>query len=352
MNSGLMTVNREGRVVSINAIAGEILDVDAVQFEGAHYWDLLEGNVHLVDAVSRVLDCGKNQAYRETEFTTPAGRRLNLGVTISMIHDHRGAGLGASLLINDLTELSALRRQLESQDRLAALGEMAGGLAHQIRNSLGAVAGYGNLIRKGLARHGLDTEHAEALVQETKEAESMIERFLYFARPLNFQSAPLDVGAMIQELLAGFRVRDDCSAVAFTFRGSSADTIEADGLLLKQALTNLLENGVNALNGAPGTVGITVSGAEDRMTIEVADTGCGIDERDANRIFTPFFSTRPSGSGLGLPLVRKIVDLHGGGLTFESQEGRGTTFSISLPRFRPDSIGSARSLQPTAVSAS
>jgi len=336
MNSGLMTVDAQGRVLSINTVAGEILEIDTAEFTGAHYWDLFGQNVHLIEAVSRVLDCGRNEAYRETEYVTSDGHQLTLGVTISTIHDSSGAELGASLLINDLTELAALRRRLESHDRLAALGEMAGGLAHQIRNSLGAIAGYGNLLKRGLTRHGLSSEHAEALIQETDEAESLIERFLYFARPLEPHLARVDVSVMIQELLAASKVRADCAEASFTFEGSPAAVIEADALLLKQALTNLVENGVYALNGARGSVNVTVKVTEERAEIEVADTGCGIDEAEAERIFTPFFSTRPAGSGLGLPLVKKIIDLHGGELTFNSRVGQGTTFRINLPRSRRD----------------
>ncbi len=338
MNSGLVTVNQRGRVMSLNTVAEEILDVERTRYEGRHYWDLLGSNVHLVDAVSRVLDCGRNQAYRETEFTTTSGRQLTLGVTISMIHDHTGAVLGASLLINDLTELSTLRRQLETKERLAALGEMAAGLAHQIRNSLGAVAGYGSLLRKKLIGHDLNTDHAVALVQETKEAESLIERFLYFARPLNFSPTMLEVDTMIRELIDSFRVRSDCAAIEFAYYTNRIQPIEADGLLLKQALTNLLENGVNAHAGDHGTVTVKVTATDEQMMIEVSDTGCGINQSDADKIFTPFYSTRPSGSGLGLPLVKKIVDLHGGQLTFESRAGQGTTFKLSLPLHQANAV--------------
>ncbi len=349
MNSGLVTVNQRGRVMSLNTVAEEILDVERTNYEGGHYWDLLGSNVHLVDAISRVLDCGRNQAYRETEFTTTSGRQLTLGVTISIIHDHTGAALGASLLINDLTELSTLRRQLETKERLAALGEMAGGLAHQIRNSLGAVAGYGNLLRKKLIGHDLNADHVVALIQETKEAESLIERFLYFARPLNFSPAMLDVGTMIRELIDSFRVRSDCAAIEFACQTDRIQPIEADGLLLKQALTNLLENGVNAHAGDRGEVTVKVTATDEQMMIEVSDTGCGIDQRDADKIFTPFYSTRPSGSGLGLPLVKKIVDLHGGELTYQSALGQGTTFLVCLPRRHPDGLDTNQTPGPPAA---
>lgn len=332
IDSGIITVDQKGLVNSINSAAGDILDVAPVDYEGKHYWELLGSNVHLVDAVSRVLDCGKNQAYRETEFCRSGGSVLNLGVTISVIHDLSGQPLGASLLVNDLTELSALRLQLEAKGRLAALGEMAGGLAHQVRNSLGAIAGYGNLLKKKLSSQNLSVEHATALVQETREAESLIERFLYFAQPFNFQADRLDLVNLIKDLLGGFRVRADCASITFVDKTKPVGAIRSDGLLLKQALTNLIENGVNAHHGDCGTVTVACRETGDEVLIDISDTGCGFDDETAANMFTPFFSTRPSGSGLGLPLVQKIVDLHGGRLMFETRPGQGTTFTIGLPR--------------------
>jgi PAS domain S-box-containing protein len=349
IDSGIITVDQRGTVSSINSAAGEILDVEPADYEGKHYWELLGSNVHLVDAVSRVLDCGKNQAYRETEFDRSAQTVLTLGVTISVIHDRSGESLGASLLINDLTELAALRRQLEAKGRLAALGEMAGGLAHQVRNSLGAIAGYGNLLKKKLSSQNLPVEHATALVQETREAESLIERFLYFARPLNFQADRLDVVNLIKELLGGFRVREDCASITFVDRTVPVGAVESDGLLLKQALTNLIENGVNAHHGGSGTVTVACRAMPDEVLIEISDTGCGFDDETAANMFTPFFSTRPSGSGLGLPLVKKIVDLHGGRLMFESRPGLGATFTIGLQRRLPDRRSLSSSTGATAA---
>lgn len=332
IDSGIITVDQKGTVNSINSVAGEIFDIAPADYQGKHYWELLGSNVHLVDAVSRALDCGKNQAYRETEFKRSDQTVLTLGVTISVIHDLSGQPLGASLLVNDLTELAALRQQLEARGRLAALGEMAGGLAHQVRNSLGAIAGYGNLLKKKLSSLSLSVEHATALVQETREAESLIDRFLYFARPLNFQAGSLNVAELITELLGGFRVRADCTSITFVDKTKPVGAVQSDGLLLKQALTNLIENGVNAHHGGSGTVTVECRATGDEVLIEISDTGCGFDDETAANMFTPFFSTRPSGSGLGLPLVKKIVDLHEGRLMFETHPGQGTTFTIGLPR--------------------
>ncbi len=331
IDTGVVTIDLQGKVKTLNSAASRILGHDHNAVVGEHYWELFRPSIKIIDAVSRALDCGKNEAYCESEYETVASGKLILGATVSTIRDGNGEPIGVSVMINDLTELSALRSQLEVSERLAALGEMAGGLAHQVRNSLGAISGYGTLIKKKLISRNLPPDNAVALIQETREAESLIERFLYFARPLHCQLTRVALCSLVEELLEGFRVREDCSLIRFVHRAEQEIVVNADGLLLKQAIGNLIENSVNAYQGGPGTVTIEYRVVGRETIIDISDTGCGIDEEASARIFTPFFSTRPSGTGLGLPLVKKIVDLHNGRLSFKSAEGQGTTFTVSLP---------------------
>jgi len=225
------------------------------------------------------------------------------------------------------------------------LGEMAGGLAHQLRNSMGAITGYCALLKKRLRKSGLEIGSIEALIQETAEAEKLVERFLQFARPLAFKPEPASVNELVAQVVSTFEARPDCRQAEFVVRQTDDFTIGLDPLLMKQALTNIVENAFNAYENRKGRVEIRVgqvslipannwqeSGTSAlQLQIEVEDFGCGIAEDDLDKIFTPFFSCRPSGTGLGLPLARKIVDLHLGSLSVESQLGKGTTFTISLP---------------------
>ncbi|MFQ6008143.1 MAG: PAS domain-containing sensor histidine kinase [Candidatus Zixiibacteriota bacterium] len=339
MSSGIVTVDRGGRIMSINRAAAAMFGVDPAPYVGKSYVELFKTNRKLIQDVQYAITEGNNPDYREIDFTSDVGKSRILGVSVSTISDYTQQPIGVSILINDLTELKRLQSELETRNRLAALGEMAGGLAHQLRNSMGAVSGYCNLLRKRLSKQEVDMESLNALVQEVAETEKLVERFLQFAKPLAFAPRPVAVKDMIQQIIDAFQARADCRQVNFVFRQAYEVTIAVDPLLMKQALTNIIENAVNAYEGKDGLVEIrvavdstpTASRGVPIVQLEVEDSGCGIAEEDMDKIFTPFYSSRPSGTGLGLPLARKIIDLHQGSLSVRSQLGKGTTFTISLP---------------------
>ena len=339
MNSGIVTVDPDGNILSVNQAAGTILAVDPEACVGEHYWYLLKGSAELIDALSRALDCGNLLAYREIDFESECGTMLKLGVSVSPVSDHAQEAIGVSVLITDLTEMARLRSELEAKNRLAALGEMAGGLAHQLRNSLGAITGYATLAGKRLLAGNPDSDSIAALAQETKEAELLIKRFLHFARPLELRRESLNPGDFISDVLESFRVRPDCSHLRLVSRIADVEVIEVDPLLFKQALANLVENAVNASRHEGDCVEVSVQAEGGSVLIAVRDSGCGIPAENLERVFTPFFSSRPSGSGLGLPLAVKIIGLHGGSVNVRSEPDRGTTFTITLPQFRKEHDG-------------
>ncbi len=331
MNSGIVTIDRASLLVSINQAAEKVLGISGSSFLGRHYWDLFSSNIDLVNALSRALECAENRPYTELDHQAGDGRVLHLGIIVSVIVDNASRTVGASVLISDLTELVDLRHELEERKRLASLGEMAGGLAHQLRNSLGAIVGYGRLIERRLVKAGLETSSVKALANETEEAEALIERFLYFSRPLNFQPQETDLHRLIQDLLESFRVRPDCQHVEFVYDSTNVDQVLADALLLKQALVNLIDNAVNSYDGQPGVVTVTTQMDENQVEITIADSGSGIDPASRDKVFTPFYSSRPAGTGLGLPLVAKIVGLHQGHIALQSRESGGTLIRLVLP---------------------
>ena len=208
---------------------------------------------------------------------------------------------------------------------------MSGGLAHQLRNSIGAILGYARLIERRMVRSEMDTAAVVSLTEEVGEAEALIERFLYLTKPLNCQAEPIDLGLLIADICRSLQVRADFAAIELVERIELHHPIMADPLLLKQALLNLIENAANAYDGLAGVVEISAGQTADTTEIAVVDSGCGIPAADRDKIFTPFYSSRPAGTGLGLPLVAKIVELHGGHLALDSEPGRGTRFRVSLP---------------------
>jgi len=255
-----------------------------------------------------------------------------LGVTITDIRGQEQGLTGLLLMLADQSELSRLRKELESRQRLAALGEMAGGLAHQMRNSLGAICGYGTLLKKRLKHDDPSTEAAETLLDETRVANELIDRFLTFARPFDFSPHAIDLVALVAGCVESFKIRPDLHGVDFRESYQADLEVEADPVLLKQAVANLLDNAVNAYGVSGGSVEVRLRTVSGRALLEIRDFGCGIPDDAVDKIFTPFYSSRPSGTGLGLPLVAKIVALHSGTIDLASRPGEGTCFSISIPQ--------------------
>ncbi|MFZ5980605.1 MAG: two-component system sensor histidine kinase NtrB [Candidatus Zixiibacteriota bacterium] len=331
INSGIVTLDAEGRVVSVNRAGCRILGIEPERYLKHHYVELFKDEEPLNGILAAALGEGIVEGYQEFNFTSENGRSLVLGITVSLITDQDKKQVGVSILINDLTEITRLRGELETKHRLAALGEMAGGLAHQLRNSMGAILGYSHLLKKKLKDADESAGSIAALVQETKEAEQLIEQFLNFTRPFNYLPVETAVDAMLEELLESFRVRDNCQKMVFERVGAAGVSIFADALLLKQALANIIDNACNAYVNREGTVKIHTAIDGSCLSVAVEDFGCGISEENMDKIFTPFYSSRPQGTGLGLPLAGKIIDLHRGRLSIKSQPGQGTVFTVILP---------------------
>ena len=331
MDSGIVTVDNDGKVLSINRAAAGILKIATADVTGHHIGQLFDRNQELLDAVKSCLAASTGRPYSEYEFVTGDGQRLTLGVGVSKIASDRQTQVGASILINDLTELQGLRKELETRKRLAALGEMAAGLAHQLRNSIGAVVGYSKLVKKRLNKAQLEISSMAALDQETRQAELLIDRFLNFARALSPAPAPLVLKDVLAELISAFQVRAGNNRIQYRLEGEAQTKIWADDLLIRQALSNIIDNAVNAYDNRPGLVDIGVSEEGRWHNVSIRDYGCGIPEENLGKIYTPFFSSRPAGNGLGLALAAKIIDLHQGHIAVKSQPGQGTEFIISLP---------------------
>ncbi|UCG62030.1 MAG: PAS domain S-box protein [Candidatus Zixiibacteriota bacterium] len=333
MSSGIIIFDASGRVLSVNRAAGQIIGVDAERCIGQRYDELPGFDAGVFETVRMMLDTDANQSYQEHKVRTTDGKELNLGVTVSSIHDYTSNRVGVSILINDLTEISNLRSEIEGRNRLAALGEMASGLAHQLRNSIGAMAGYAHLVKKRMVKSELETDSIVALEDETREAERLVDRFLSFARPFQFRAETTNVLELVKDVLETFRVRPENKHIRLQVENNLGENMSAkiDGLLVKQALANIIENAINAYDGSPGRIIVRLSVASGMFEIQIQDYGCGIDEEDRGKIFTPFFSSRPSGTGLGLPLAKKIIDLHQGRLTVDSKLGEGAMFTIYLP---------------------
>lgn len=331
MVSGVITLDNNGRVLAVNNAAKMILNLDDSMI-GRDLKELGLFKSEILNDVDKTLNDNENHPYREYKLTNRVQGDITLGITIFAVFEKGTNKIGASILMHDLTEVKQLRMDLENKNKLAALGEMSAGLAHQLRNSLGAVLGYTTLIKKRMLKNDIDINPVVNLEDETREAEQLINKFLSFARPMAFNPSSADVVRLIEDVIESFKISLRNEKIKINLSNSiKRRLIKCDSLLLKQALSNIIDNAALAYDNHHGLIEIKLSEVNNNLIIKIIDYACGIKSDDLEHIFTPFYSTRPSGNGLGLSLTQKIINLHDGHISVKSTVDRGTEFSILLP---------------------
>ncbi len=336
LSSGVVIFRRDGLVWKMNGAARQILGYASAQ--GLRASELLRSASglradndeivpeSLAEAIQQTLSCGREFKRLEADYITPAGEQRVLGVTISPV---RGAApddavSAAACLISDLTEITALARQARLKENLAAMGEMAAGIAHEFKNSLATISGYGQMLSSE-SDPQLTREFAKKITAETAELSRIVTDFLNFARPRALNRQPLRLPELLRAAANGTGVELDCSQVP------AAYTIVADETALKQSFANLFRNSAQAArNGRPVQVKVAARSSADQVTITVRDNGVGIPRDSLSKVFIPFFTTKSDGTGLGLALVHRVVTEHGGSVSVASNE-QGTTFTLSIP---------------------
>ncbi len=242
---------------------------------------------------------------------------------------------------HDRTREAALERELEQARDLAALGQMAATVAHEVRNPLGAIQGFATLLQRDVADQPGPLRQVTRILQGVEAANRIVSDLLEFCRPVRLQVEPLSLEGLLAESIAALRQADWWPPRVDLDLEVAPDLpiCRGDRQLLLQVLANLYRNAAGAM-GATGVLSIRAraSGSPtqpDRLRLVVRDTGCGLGADEVARIFQPFYSTRPGGTGLGLPLVRKIIDAHGGHVHVVSAPGRGTSVVLDLPAAPP-----------------
>jgi len=274
-------------------------------------------------------------------------RDLNrvIGYTLSQVKDDDGETIGAVMYFKDLTRVEQLEERERLRDRLASLGEMAAGIAHELKNPLAGIEVMAGLLRRQVP----DSKDAQSLLadilSEAKLANAIVVEMLEFVRPVRLQVESTDLADVLQQSVTMAESKIPRGSVAVTIDlAEDVPAIEADHHQLSQVFTNLLTNAFEALDGH-GKIAVTaVTGLIDEdpafvglqpptptIVVDVADDGPGLPHDATDKIFDPFFTTKAQGSGLGLAIVRKIVDAHDGRIDVSSVPGTGTRFRVTLP---------------------
>jgi two-component system sensor histidine kinase PilS (NtrC family) len=336
--SGLLTVDRSGLVTSVNRTAESLCQRDAASLLGAS-WETLFAGAPPFAEVWRRLERGPTPRTRiEAELVRADGSRIPVGMSVSFLRRDRG---GIICSFQDLTEIRRMEERVRHADRLTALGRMAAGLAHEIRNPIGSIRGSVEVLRESLDPRGDDRRLMDIVLRESDRLDAIIRDFLLFSRPPRLVPVPTDLGAMLDEILLMLANQAGVQGAASRVRtvradGALAVKVPVDPAQMRQALWNLCLNAVQAMpEGGELRVGVRElpadRGGPAAVELTVADTGVGISPADRPHLFEPFFTTKPQGTGLGLAIAHRIVEDHGGEIRVDSERGRGTRVTILLP---------------------
>ncbi len=318
--SGILTVDEERRVTYLNPAAEHLVGLSDRAARG-------QPLVALLPELAASICAPPEPGRPEVRLRAHDGRDRVLGYTTAPLAG--GVG-GLVILFQDLTGLRQMEEAVRRADRLAVVGGLAAGLAHEIRNPLASRCGSIEVLG---ASPGLDDRERrlmDVVRGEAERLEALVREFLSFARPLPPSIEPLDGSRAVLDTVDLFRSQMAERSIELAVRADTPVCVQADSGQLRQVLWNLLGNAAHAT--APGgRVEVRFAADRGRAVLEVTDTGSGIADADLQRIFDPFFTTKERGTGLGLAIVHRIVEAHGGHLSVRSELGRGSTFRVELP---------------------
>ena len=331
LTSGLLVVDFGGIVRTLNPAGRKLLGLPEADWTRP-YRDVLATSTELADLIDECLAQAR-PVVRRTVKTMGTNGATHLGVTVSPIRDEAGRAYGAICLFTDLSEIRELEDQLRLKDSLARLGELTAGIAHEFRNGLATIHGYGRLL--DLERLPEDYRpYVNGIRQETEALGEVVTNFLKFANPTRVTLAPLDMSAVVERAADDVRGDVESRGGELSIRGSFGK-VDGDDVMLRQAMSNLMRNALEACVDAHVPPRIAIEGTVDadqgtvRMT--VTDNGPGIPQQNRERVFTPFFTTKARGTGLGLALVQKIIVMHNGRVAAVPSDKGGARIVLTLP---------------------
>jgi len=333
LNSGMMAIDADGRVRLVNPAALQILGRAKEEMVGRRVEDLFGEEDPLGKLLALARESGAPRSREMVPHRRKDGREIHLGVGLSPILRGEGVLRGVICLLSDLTEIRHLRDRVALKENLSHLGELSAGIAHEFRNSLATVQGYARLLQKCADAEA--RELSSSILKEAAGIGKVVEEFLQFARPAALNVSEVDLREVLDKLAREVTTGAGLPAESIRVAGEFP-RMKGDEALLRRAFHNLILNACQARNGRPMEVRVFGEVEEgDTVKIEVEDNGKGIEPEILPRIFTPFFTTRPDGTGLGLPLAQKAIVSHDGSIEVTSQPGKGTRFIIRLPRAGP-----------------
>jgi two-component system sensor histidine kinase HydH len=327
---GLLALDHQGKIAAFNNSAESILQLSAGQVIGEE-----AGRVIPAELLNEI-DNSKNQddiIEKEIECKTAEGKIVPLEIGASSLKDENDFFLGNILLFKDLTEVRELRKEVARSQRLASVGRLAAGVAHEIRNPLSSIKGFATYFKERYPDKPEDQQTANIMIQEVDRLNRVVGQLLEFARPISIKPRRISLQALLKDSVK--LIEDRAAAKNISIHTQNAVPVDqawGDPDRINQVLLNLYLNAIDAMeSGGELKVGLSSDGGGRQFSITVSDTGCGISPQHFSQIFDPYFTTKSNGTGLGLAIAHNIIEAMGGRITVASTRGTGTTFTVILP---------------------
>jgi PAS domain S-box-containing protein len=336
----IFTTDVEGRLITLNAGGQRLLGLTATEARARTYFDVLQeaDRRRVGPGIQRAVAEGRPWRGTVTGLAR-GGRPFPAHLAVTCVFDSKREILGAIGVLRDLTEQVATQQRLIQREKLASLGEIAAGVAHEIRNPLGGIKMATRLLASGDVEGGrIAQEMAQSVVSGIVEIERIVADLLEYARDTRLDIGEYPLARILGPALeAATTPGGDRPRVQGLAQGLDDDVVAmVDGPRLRQVFANVLKNAVEATEARPdGLVQARLGRRGSAAIVEIVDNGPGIPAEARDRIFLPFFTTKTNGTGLGLAIVKKIMDLHGGEIEVESAPGRGTTVRLVIPKAGP-----------------
>jgi len=328
IKSGVLAVNNDMFITMANQGAKEILGVGNV-FIGQNFTEAFACCESVKDSINSVFK--ENEPNENIEiFINKNGTEVAIRINVyPLSFEHMKKGL--VIIIDDITELKKLQKELIRNEKLAALGELSTGVAHEIRNPLGIIKAIEQTMKNELKDNSEALKELSIIDEEVERANRVVKALMEFGKPPKGEKGLYPVGAVVEDVLTIANKYIMQHGVKVKFSKADDTNTVIDKELLKQAFVNIIFNAVQAMpDGGVLSIGVNnVYGHSVKVVFE--DTGIGVKEENIDKIFNPFYTTKDEGTGLGLPIVHRIVEEHNGTINVSSIEGKGTVFEVTLP---------------------
>lgn len=332
MDTGVMTTALDGRIKTFNRAAEAITGFRFSAVENTRFQKIFPE----MSAIITVDVPDYLQVRREIRIAAKNGAQICLGCSIFKLKNRRGVQVGHIVIFQDLTEIKRMEEKLEKSKRLALIGEMAAGLAHEMRNPLASITGSIQMLQQRVLMAGTDQQLMQIILRSKDRLEHFVRDFLLLARPVPESRQSVDIGKIVQDSIENIKIaRDWNDAVKVAAKFSKNNEAWANKEQISQIIQNLLMNAAQAIEGAGNILieikTVALPGEGNYVEIKISDDGCGIEEKDLKNVFEPFYTSKEKGTGLGLAIVSRIVDGYGGRISLESKVALGTTVLVWLP---------------------